>query len=344
MNGWVGVDLFFVLSGFLIGFHLLRRWPDKTNFYFYSHYWLKRILRTFPLYYAALIIVLLGFMPFYRPAVTEPLEHLHYHIIFMQDYLGSPLLTPLWSLATEEKFYLLCPFLILLIRLEFINIRWSVGLLIAFSFLPLFFRFQLYETCQPDSYATFFWNFRAPFHMALDGLLLGLAVALIHYYQLGRGLFERHWKYLFYVPLTILLILLASIEWMNAITWKNTLWVLYIFPLLFSLLLIASIHCKGRINSFLSSRKLRFISRLSYCLYVCHMLVMPLTEHLFNSWTDKTGGLFIVVFFTCFIILSLILSIILHLLIEEPFLRLKDRVSLTPHSTQQITQLPPVSG
>ena len=60
LNGWMGVDLFFVLSGFLVTHHLLQRWPAQFQIGYLLRYWLKRVLRTFPAYYATLIIVITG--------------------------------------------------------------------------------------------------------------------------------------------------------------------------------------------------------------------------------------------------------------------------------------------
>src|SRR5690606_23792616 len=106
LNGWVGVDLFFVLSGFLIGFHLLTHWPDNgVLLQFFAKFWLKRILRTFPLYYATIVIVLLNIIPGYEFLSDDIWSEVYIHLVFMQDYLGTNILPTLWSLATEEKFY-----------------------------------------------------------------------------------------------------------------------------------------------------------------------------------------------------------------------------------------------
>ena len=141
LNGWMGVDLFFVLSGFLITHHLLQRWPDEFNRRFLMRYWGKRVLRTFPAYYAAVLIALAGVVPYFTPASTDPVATLRVHLLFLQDYLGSDLVPAFWSLGVEEKFYLLSPLILWWIRQRSPRLQFS--LLAAAAFIPLALRVQL---------------------------------------------------------------------------------------------------------------------------------------------------------------------------------------------------------
>ena len=118
--GWLGVDLFFVLSGFLITGILLETTPDSC--YFRSFY-LRRALRILPVYYGLLLILAL---------FTVPLRiHWHrteaYFVLYMQNYLTDNRLTltsryfqiylgHFWSLAVEEQFYLVWPLAVWLLR------------------------------------------------------------------------------------------------------------------------------------------------------------------------------------------------------------------------------------
>src|SRR5260221_2149669 len=113
-RGWIGVQLFFVLSGFLITGILLdaRDAPD-----YYRSFFVRRALRIFPLYYATLLVLLmllpaLGLVSFER----DPMVELSCWAYFSNWYGPfHPLPQPLshfWSLAIEEQFYLLWPFAI----------------------------------------------------------------------------------------------------------------------------------------------------------------------------------------------------------------------------------------
>jgi peptidoglycan/LPS O-acetylase OafA/YrhL len=118
--GWSGVDLFFVLSGFLItGILLETRAASNRARSFYG----RRFLRIFPIYYLTLLVVF-GAGTLYPRLGTA----LHFpgwqgwaaHFLYLQNYLGSPISTQhppialghFWSLAVEEQFYLLWPLLI----------------------------------------------------------------------------------------------------------------------------------------------------------------------------------------------------------------------------------------
>jgi peptidoglycan/LPS O-acetylase OafA/YrhL len=113
-TGWIGVQLFFALSGFLITGILLD--TQKATNYF-SAFFARRVLRIFPLYYATLVVTF-GLVPLLGPSGAA-LAHDRSHQIWLWTYLenwvepfgaGSRVFPHFWSLAVEEQFYLLWPF------------------------------------------------------------------------------------------------------------------------------------------------------------------------------------------------------------------------------------------
>ena len=120
--GWMGVDLFFVLSGFLITGILLDTRSAPARF---RRFYTRRVLRIFPLYYAALVF-LLFVVPLLSPGTAAQLEYVREHQAWYWAYLNNvlssiappgaiPLLVMhLWSLAVEEQFYLAWPAVVFL--------------------------------------------------------------------------------------------------------------------------------------------------------------------------------------------------------------------------------------
>jgi peptidoglycan/LPS O-acetylase OafA/YrhL len=115
-RGWIGVQLFFVLSGFLITGILLDT-RDACNYY--GSFYVRRVLRIFPLYYATLIFVfvLLPALRLLPDSIKRyPIVELSYWLYFANWYgpfhQGQGSLSHFWSLAVEEQFYLLWPFLV----------------------------------------------------------------------------------------------------------------------------------------------------------------------------------------------------------------------------------------
>ncbi len=336
LNGWSGVDFFFVLSGFLIGYHLLSQWPDdeQSKLTFFSRYWGKRILRTFPLYYATLGLVALDLIPLYQHTSTDLKEDLLHHLIFLQDYFGSNLLVSLWSLATEEKFYFFCPFLIWLMLKLPRQRNIAILCLAMLCFIPLTNRLSLLFQYNPSNYPEFFWNVRAPFHMALDGMFFGLLLAFLYQKKLFIHFLEKHNQFIFLSCLLLIVLLLGEREWMEATgLWKLTASTLFILSSLFAILLYTSVVTTGRLRILLSSSPLRFISRLSYSLYLCHMLIIPLSLSICSTSSLQTVNQFFFMtgFFIIYLVLSLVLAIALHIIVERPFLCLKDKIKLKPN-------------
>ena len=138
---FVGVDLFFVLSGFLIGRILFKN--QKSKFLIYKFY-LKRALRILPAYYLILIIFfilnklnILSSFPWF----TNRDVPLHVYFYFGQNFynainenFGGNFLSVTWSLAIEEQFYLILPFIFRYIKIDRQKIILWVFILIAIIF------------------------------------------------------------------------------------------------------------------------------------------------------------------------------------------------------------------
>ncbi len=112
--GWAGVDLFFVISGFLIAGILLDTRGEGDYF---RNFYARRVLRIFPLYYLFVIGVLIAFHsnPAFRESAGSPLWYLLHLGNVPEGVLGNDVpyfLGPVWSLAIEEQFYLTFPWLV----------------------------------------------------------------------------------------------------------------------------------------------------------------------------------------------------------------------------------------
>jgi peptidoglycan/LPS O-acetylase OafA/YrhL len=170
-NGRMGVDLFFVLSGFLITGILL---DTKGSAGYFKNFYARRCLRIWPLYYASLLLMF-GIIPVLRPA--------HGHTIFkrsspwwafplfIQNFLipaparATGLLGVTWSLAIEEQFYLVWPLVVGFCSIPVL--RW-----IALSVVCLSPVLRLFLSAMGvDLYANTFSR--------LDGLMAGALVALV---------------------------------------------------------------------------------------------------------------------------------------------------------------------
>lgn len=118
--GWIGVDLFFVISGFLIAGILLDARGDQL---YYRNFWAQRALRIFPLYYGFLLIAFVAIpatesgeywsTPFLQQS-GSPLWYVLYASNWREAFAHEPpyVLGPLWSLAIEEQFYLTFPIIV----------------------------------------------------------------------------------------------------------------------------------------------------------------------------------------------------------------------------------------
>jgi peptidoglycan/LPS O-acetylase OafA/YrhL len=181
-NGWIGVDLFFVLSGYLITSHLLGRYfdPAKRSMDIKT-YAKRRFLRIAPAYYAALTLAVLGLFPWYP--YPETLDNIGwryvYHLLFLQDYLPSDINVVFWSLAVEIKFYLMAPFILMVLLKMKNSIHRILALGAVFLLLQLSRLYLTADFPPGNNYVFYFEHVRSIFHLTLDGLVIGMLCAVI---------------------------------------------------------------------------------------------------------------------------------------------------------------------
>lgn len=329
LNGWVGVDLFFVLSGFLITHHLLANWPERVSVGFFGRYWLKRVLRTFPAYYATLFVVAFGLFPFYEHTARDFWAELVSHVLFLQDYTGSNFVVAFWSLGVEEKFYLVAPFVLMLIA-ALPDRRSRIAVAVGLVVLPLLCRVVVHAASHPvETYAAYFWSVRAPFHLALDGLWVGGVCAWLHHHGVTQhAQWRKRIRQLTWFALIILLILVGWLPLMATAVLPLTTFALLLIPLAFGLLVLRVLISDGARGACLASPVLRFFSNISYSLYLVHMPCIPAALWISRQLIDADGVAQSCAFVFAFVVFSVAAALLLHWTVEKPFLRLKDSLRM----------------
>jgi peptidoglycan/LPS O-acetylase OafA/YrhL len=188
--GWMGVDLFFVLSGFLIASQLLKPWAIGSTPQ-YSRFFARRVLRTAPAFAVVLLIyfafpVLREFpdiQPFWQfPTFTE-------NLLF--EPIGPKAFSHVWSLCVEEQFYLVFPLVVALVAMK-PSFRKTVAVLVVTLFAGVALRSYLwlahvaetpFDAKSDPNWHTYLTHIYYPTWSRLDGLLAGIGLATLKIFR-----------------------------------------------------------------------------------------------------------------------------------------------------------------
>ncbi len=257
-HGFLGVDLFFVLSGYLITGILLRSKHLGTRDYF-AKFYTRRALRIFPLYFLVFAVIMLAYGSRY-------LSFLPLGLLFAAN-MGSvfginapPSATPYWSLAVEEQFYLIWPWLVL-----WLPRRILVGVIAAILVIEPLVRLTV-----PGELALTWYH--------CDGLAIGALVAVL----LSSWKGDRRFIWLIAGSLVgaFVVVTLAAVPY-GVLHGGRTAAALRISQasLLFGALVVASAGFSGApALAFLRSNAAAVTARLSYCIYLVHRPLIDLYE------------------------------------------------------------------
>jgi len=322
-DGWMGVDLFFVLSGYLIGAQLLaplhRGEPLR-----WGEFYRRRALRILPAFLVVLGVYVAWPAAREAPGLAPAWQFLTFTLNLVIDYQHAPAFSHAWSLCVEEQFYLLFPWLAWwLMRRPSLRRAVVVGLgVVAFGmavrgYVWLTAMAPVRDEPGPAFGLRFVEGIYYPTWARLDGLLAGVALAALR--VAGPQVWAR-WQGRALVVLGVGMALFGAAVWLfreRLGFWPSVLG----YPLL-SLALAAIGLAASRLPTRWALPGAGWLARISYSLYLSHKLAL----HAVATWWVEPWQLHGWAAFALYALGVLALGAALHYAVERPFLRWRDRV------------------
>ncbi len=310
--GWSGVDLFFVLSGYLIG-HALWRELHKTGSLNIPRFLIRRGLRIWPYYYAFILFLIL----FHK---STPLIKFFPDMFFYSNYVPGQVGGG-WSLSSEEQFYVLTPLLMVggILVLPFSRL-WVLPAL-ALCALP-FSRAAVVSKLGPHAHegmaSALIYN---PFHTHADGLVAGLMLAWLAV-AFPRMIERRALRANLLLPLALAVagIVLRQLN--------RDLFSFTGLALVFGGWALFAIRDQSPVSRVTGNHIFYVLSKLSYAMYLNHLIVMYyLMPHLLPALhIDGRGYASFAAGYLIAVGLSVGVGFLTFLCIESPFLQLRDQL------------------
>ena len=325
-QGWMGVDLFFVLSGFLITGILL---DTKQSDGYFRNFYVRRCLRIWPLYYSALFFMFV-LVPFLRPSEAHMVfgsrsSPWWAYPLYLQNFLvpnptgATGLLAVTWSLAIEEQFYLVWPWVI-----RYCSHTQLRRVAIAVICVSPALRFYL-SLHHVDIYTNVFCR--------LDALMAGALLALVLRSEnfLPSNFIKRAWTALFIAAPLALITATLNARWI-AFSLTAMAAVSFVYLALFS--------AQKWLRVALTNRFLVYTGTISYGLYLLHKIPFDMAK------TFHFDGHPLLIL-PIAIVASYALATLSWNLLEKPFLRLKrffESAPARPHAANSQLVLAPQKG
>lgn len=339
--GWVGVQAFFVLSGYLITGILRRERAAATPADFFVNFYARRVLRIFPLYFGYLLLLVVV-VDVIKPGLLEVLAgifnpSLPFLLTYTQNFyrivsgISSPFYSHLWSLSIEEQFYLVWPLVVFLLGprklLAVCLALIAAALVIRFGELE----FQLHTGIADKAHAGVLIYYFTGSH--IDAFAFG---ALLTYRQESPGLrrvlpIASRWiPILFIVSGAWMIVLGKAVHYgigLNSLGWPLYLPQFYGYVWGFTLInalffiVLANID---RLHVLVDLRALQRLGKVSYGFYVFHCPIVRLTKYFMGDlWSRSIPydlGCLVIAF-----AISWGLAELSFRFFEQPIMRLKRR-------------------
>lgn len=323
--GWSGVDLFFVLSGFLISGQLFGTIARGKQISI-REFFIKRFCRIIPPF---LVVVALYY--------TLPVAHEWGHLPSVWRYLTFTLnfgldlrkygtFSHAWSLCVEEQFYFVLPLMFLLSGYFKIGKK-AIYLLLALFIGGFFIRLWnwnhfMVPVLGTDSYGAF-WNeyIYYPTYNRLDSLLVGVSIAgLYTFYPSVKAWVNKFSNVVMFAG--IILLIVSGLVCKGYSTYATTLWGFPIIALSYGLILAAVVCPSNPLYKFKSIVTSQ-IAALSYAMYLSHKIVIHVVQLVLgNLHMDKNSNLTMLI---C-IVAVLLAALVMRYVIEKPALVLRKRM------------------
>jgi peptidoglycan/LPS O-acetylase OafA/YrhL len=338
--GWIGVQLFFVLSGYLITGIL---WKEKSRPApvpgKLKKFWVRRSLRIFPLYFGYLFVLSVVYLLFHFPETYR--TYIPYLLTYTYNFTRSfpawkmdPAFAHLWSLAIEEQFYLFFPLILFLGNRRFIKVFMVLVIVISPGIRYLLGQHFISRGYAGEQLATIvYWNtlshldafflgglipvlsldklIKKPYRLFLGSLLLVLGCGALNYLTIGQRNFYltdlgygfgHTENYVYVWHYTVLNLLFASL-----------------------ILLLVSDHgpaIPGRARRWLEGKWLVRVGKVSYGMYIYHWMIW---YYLFEDKIQAHGVVLRASLFIPYMVIVYVVAAASFTFYEERFIKLKDR-------------------
>lgn len=305
--GTIAVTLFFVLSGFLITYLLLKE-KEATQNISLKKFYIRRILRIWPLYF---VILILGYIMFYE---GMGLEALILSVLFLPNialtyHMLPDAIDPIWSIGIEEQFYLILPFLVLFS----INIK-----KLTRTFVILIIGLIILKYVASYLSNNSFFNFINDYlYLArYDSMFIGGLGAIWFFNSKGddkiaKIIFSTPFQLFSYLSILILFYLNLYLE----------VPVIHQLYSIFFLLIILNLGTNNFSILNIENKVMTQLGKLSYSLYLTHKLTIFFLFDRCFIFTNQNKWLTIFIVY----ILSIIIAQVCYLGIEKYFLKYKSR-------------------
>ncbi len=335
--GWFGVQLFFVLSGFLITGIL---WKEKSKVealsFKFKKFWIRRTLRIFPLYFGYLfflgIIYVAFHFPFYYPTYIPYLATYTFNYTrTLPSWQGNPLFTHLWSLSIEEQFYLIFPLIVFLCPRKFI--KGFMVTIICIAPLMRYFLGMFYTNKGMSEYAAadaVYWNTFSH----LDAFFLG---GIIPVFSLSQKIKRPAKLFIVFASIALLAGIWdffarkAAGNYLQDLGYQHGLlshyenvWHYTLLNFVFAsfILMLANKEKYFGLKKIFETKWMVNIGRVSYGMYIFHWAILVYFYQRF-FWSENL--FYKILFFIPYVALVYFFSLLSYNFYESYFIKLKDK-------------------
>ncbi len=330
-SGGIAVSFFFVLSGFLISYLLMRE-RQQTNDISIKKFYMRRVLRIWPLYFLLVFIGTVA-IPFALQLIQFPYEMPYtfsqvfwYYLFFtpfmVNIFFGHHLLEPLWSIGVEELFYIMWAPLFKFLKNHILKIIFSVILIKSFLLLM----------------ANYFeWNtdlIRVLNMIKFEAMAIGGLAAYIIYHR--KEDIAKHIllsKPIQWIVFSFIILRFFASRYLI----QNTLFFDYLFDtliisdlILFSVFawLIVNISINTGSILKLNHRFLHFLGEISYGIYMYHLIIVFATVLLLKNFLNQFNPVVsTIIYYGILSLIVILTSYLSKVLFENQFLKLKKKFS-----------------
>lgn len=320
-TGYIGVEIFFVLSGFLIGQIIIKSIVNEPSWRKLGEFYVRRWLRTLPLYFLIISVLVLSGKKIYP----------HYFVFLQNFELEVFSFFPVtWSLAFEEWFYLLAALLFFIVfksskrfGLKKIFFIVSISFIILFSVLRIFYVLESNPT----------WNFgvRANIFIRLDCIMYGVVLAGLKTYH--KEIFNKFTKNNFVMFLSALGLIVFGAVYVHIMIDSNRIdtslmsrTVLFTIVSIFATFFVGCLSSNSFINNIdknYFTETIKFVSITSYSVYLTHYEIYNYIQ----PFAVGKGFFEVSVIFLGWVFISYIISFFLYKYFEKPILDFRDKLT-----------------